>query len=322
MIFRAILTEQGQVSCRYVSSAAHKIFGVDLERLAAEPLLLDDFVHQDQRQEFADAARIAARIAGPWSLDFKIVDKAGQVRWLCGNAAPQTGEDGETVWDGILLDISDRVLAQQKEHESEEKFRRMIEMSNQGVLVHRYDEILYANQALADMLGYESPREILALGSIEEHLPEEERENIRAIAAARLKGEAVADKCEIRVLHKDGREIWLDNHSILLDWDGERALMSVFSDIDARRRAQDDLRTSEERFRDFAETASDWFWETGKDNAFVYYSDKAQGTIPGGAFAEGRSADSRAAHRSPGWLARHEDFVARRPFHNVLHQWL
>lgn len=42
----------------------------------------------------------------------------------------------------------------------------------------------------------------------------------------------------------------------------------------ARRRAETALRESEHRFRDYAETASDWFWETGPDHRFTYLSDR------------------------------------------------
>ncbi|BBO11711.1 ATP-binding protein [Bradyrhizobium sp. TM102] len=46
-------------------------------------------------------------------------------------------------------------------------------------------------------------------------------------------------------------------------------------DLKVRRRAEEDARASEERFRDYAETASDWFWETGPDHRFTYISDRA-----------------------------------------------
>ncbi|MET4231515.1 ATP-binding protein [Bradyrhizobium sp. 482_C4_N1_1] len=46
-------------------------------------------------------------------------------------------------------------------------------------------------------------------------------------------------------------------------------------DLNIRRRAEEDARASEERFRDYAETASDWFWETGPDHRFTYVSDRA-----------------------------------------------
>lgn len=45
-------------------------------------------------------------------------------------------------------------------------------------------------------------------------------------------------------------------------------------DLTIRRRAEADARASEQRFRDYAETASDWFWETGPDHRFTYLSDR------------------------------------------------
>ncbi len=42
----------------------------------------------------------------------------------------------------------------------------------------------------------------------------------------------------------------------------------------ARQRAEKALRESEHRFRDYAETASDWFWESGPDHRFTYLSDR------------------------------------------------
>ena len=45
-------------------------------------------------------------------------------------------------------------------------------------------------------------------------------------------------------------------------------------DISDRKRGEIALRESEERFRDFAESASDWFWEMGPDLAFTFGSDR------------------------------------------------
>ena len=36
-------------------------------------------------------------------------------------------------------------------------------------------------------------------------------------------------------------------------------------DVTERKRAEEGLRESEAKLRDYAETASDWFWEIGRD---------------------------------------------------------
>src|ERR1700692_1064923 len=53
----------------------------------------------------------------------------------------------------------------------------------------------------------------------------------------------------------------------------------ILFDIEDQKRAEDALRESEQRFRDFTESASDWYWETGPDHRFITESEQL-GTIP------------------------------------------
>ena len=45
-------------------------------------------------------------------------------------------------------------------------------------------------------------------------------------------------------------------------------------DLNVLQQAEEGVRQSEQRFRDYAETSSDWFWETGPDHAFTYISER------------------------------------------------
>src|SRR3984885_12691919 len=80
---------------------------------------------------------------------------------------------------------------------------------------------------------------------------------------------------EARLRRFDGEYRWFlfeavplrDESGNIVKWYGSS------TDIEDRRLAEDALRDSEQRFRDYAETASDWLWETGPDHTIIRISD-------------------------------------------------
>jgi PAS domain S-box-containing protein len=89
---------------------------------------------------------------------------------------------------------------------------------------------------------------------------------------------------EARLRRFDGEYRWFlfqaeplrDQSGRIVKWYGSS------TDIEDRKRAEEALRESEQRFRDYAETGSDWFWETGPDHRVISVSDhlSAVGIMP------------------------------------------
>ena len=78
------------------------------------------------------------------------------------------------------------------------------------------------------------------------------------------------------IQHKHGRWLWTENTMTnLLGEPSVRAFVVNLRDITGRKQAQEALRESEQRFRDYTETASDWFWESGPDHRFTVSSQDA-----------------------------------------------
>ena len=98
--------------------------------------------------------------------------------------------------------------------------------------------------------------------------------------------------------------------------------VTTYADVTERKQAEQALKDSEQRFRDFAEMGSDWFWEMGPDLKFTYHSPRyfeITGFRP-----EDKIGTTRTQYVDPAsltvdpqkWAAHLADLEARRPFRN------
>src|SRR5215510_5177165 len=130
--------------------------------------------------------------------------------------------------------------------ESDARFRDLIEGSIQGIVIHHNFTPLFANQASATILGYESPDDIIKMGSLLPLFPPAERVRLTGYVQARQEGRSVPGQQEHQVLRKDGTPIWLDAKIREIIWEGERALQVTIFDITERKRAEEALRQQAE----------------------------------------------------------------------------
>ena len=88
-------------------------------------------------------------------------------------------------------------------------------------------------------------------------------------------------KVEYRIVLPDGTVKYLEmiGHPVFSARPENLSRFSVHSiDVTERKRAEQALRESQAKFRDYAETASDWFWEIGPDYKFTLLTENAFGS--------------------------------------------
>ena len=104
-----------------------------------------------------------------------------------------------------------RLHAENALRESEARFRNLIEGSIQGILIARGWKALFANQAFADILGYESPEQILALDSTQQIFAPYERSRLWEYHQAKISEGAAPTHYEFDAIRKDGSIVSLQN---------------------------------------------------------------------------------------------------------------
>jgi PAS domain S-box-containing protein len=161
----------------------------------------------------------------------------------------------------------------------EARIRRLVDSNIIGIFIWDFDgRILEANDAFLRMVNYD--REDLVSGHIywSELTPPDwrERNNVR-IEKQRSSGHF--PPFEKEYTRKDGTRVPVLMGGAIFEEGGNQGMAYVL-DLTARKRSDQALRESEGRFRDFAETASDWFWEMGPDYKFTLLTENAFGSNP------------------------------------------
>jgi len=128
----------------------------------------------------------------------------------------------------------ERLRQEELLRESEERYRKYLESSRDGVFVLVEGRYAYVNQMMVDLLGYSTKDELLQTIPIENVAPED-RPRALSMITERPKGIEHPDLYEIRLIQRDGSIIHVENHVSLIDFDEKPATIVITRDISDRR---------------------------------------------------------------------------------------
>lgn len=138
---------------------------------------------------------------------------------------------GEAALQITFIDISALTQAEAKIRESEQKFRDLIEGSIQGMVIHRNFKALMVNQAYADMHGYDSPKEIMALTDISILFLDENIEMPLKRARQILTDIQPDPRQRFKNRRKDGTTLWVELVERKVIWNEQEAIQTTLIDV-------------------------------------------------------------------------------------------
>ena len=113
MVYQLVLHADGTADFPYVSEGCRELFAMEPAQMRPDACTLLDRIHPDDIGAFLSSLDESRQSGEAWSWEGRYLSADGrEERWLQGVARPDPHKDGDTLWDGLLLDITKRKLAE------------------------------------------------------------------------------------------------------------------------------------------------------------------------------------------------------------------
>ncbi|HIK27867.1 MAG: response regulator [Oscillatoriaceae bacterium SKW80] len=125
MLYRFIFPKQGNYYFSFVSSKVQEIYGWEAQEIIENADLLINAIHPKDRESWNKYAAVADEKLQTLKWEGRIIDKSGSIKWIAVSSQPERQANGEVIWDGLVMDITERKL-QEAELEKERQLLRQI----------------------------------------------------------------------------------------------------------------------------------------------------------------------------------------------------
>ena len=156
----------------------------------------------------------------------------------------------------MVTDITGLRRAEEGLKESEEKYRMVVELSDDGIAWTQGDHHIFANRKMAEIFGYDRPEELVGQ-SVAEVTHPEDRDRVMRIHSSRLRGEIAPSRYEFKGIKKNGEEVDIEVSAIRTFYQGEWGSLAFLRDITDRKKAEKELEEGRELYQTLVEMSSD-----------------------------------------------------------------
>lgn len=239
VVFQMRRSEQGQLCFSYISQGIRNLTGWGPASMISDPSLLENLVLREDRGRYRETMERAGLNYNEWSVEVRIKHrKTGEVKWVRGGGRAHRGVNGDTVWNGLLLDISKRRHAEDALRISEERLRRILGTSPIAIGIsdiHSF-KLLFANKRLAEMykipkanvIGYDTRKFYANPRLHRKHWVQTRREKFLS-------------NIETQCHSADGESFWAEITTRLIEYSGRQAILWWAFDITEHKHTREAL---------------------------------------------------------------------------------
>ena len=289
-----IQSPEGKKQMEYVSPQLEDVLGYSPEKVVIDDEFMLRTVHPEDRERFASEDRRTDETGEPFRVEYRQLASDGREVWFRDEAVLVRDDQGRPLyWLGVQYDITDRKRIEEDSRASEERYRTFIEQSTEGIwrfefeeeistdlpedeqisLVYGHGYLAECNDAMARMYGYERAEELVGT-RLADLLPLSVQENAEYLRSAIRSGYQLTD-AESSETDRDGNERYFLNNLTGIIEEGRLArIWGTQRDVTASKKAEIDLKESEERFRATFDQVAVGFVQVGLDGTWIRFNDK------------------------------------------------
>ncbi|MEJ6484506.1 PAS domain S-box protein [Nostoc punctiforme UO1] len=241
MIFQILQRQDGSVFIPYISSGCEYLYELKPEAVQADFQVLYKLIHPQDIKAFTESITVCSTTFKPWHWEGRIITPSGKLKWIQGTSQPELQEAGDFLWNGLVMDITDRKQAEKKLQESEARYKAILDaIPDLMFRISRDAEYLDLKNEGANIT---LSREEIVGKRVQELLPSD----VAAIsleAIAKTLDSGTLQTCEYQLATPLG----VRDYEARLVVSGEDEVLAIVRDITERKQAEVSLQNLAQKF--------------------------------------------------------------------------
>ena len=253
-----IITSINAAGARFFGKSADEIVGGPLSNLIGAKAAARDI--EETKRAATDS---------PLRSTYYLKDTEDSGRYLEGVISIERDRKNRpTGIRGVIRDITEQKLAEAALRESEERYRRLVELSPEAIIVHSEGKFAYVNPAAQRLWGVSRPEELIGKPVLDVVHPDSRDIVMRRIREVEELGSSTPLN-EQKHIKVNGEVIDVEVTDMPFVFRGQPAVQAVIRDITDRRRGREALRQTEARLRTVVSSASLILFALDRDGIFT-----------------------------------------------------
>jgi PAS domain S-box-containing protein len=266
------LNLQGDYSYDYISDKCELLLGVPTAEIVKDASLIFRLIPETDLADVRRAIMASANAMTPYQIEHRVVRPDGKTLWIKASSIPRNMANGDIVWDGIGLDITDRKQAEESIRMSEETLRKAQRIGRMSSWRHTLGKtpIDRGGKDFLFLVQDGQPTWVSKTGLSSSIHPEDRPLFETALAKAMSKG--IGFNLELRTAQSNGKIGYI--HSVcdvLRDKSGRAMeLIGTIQDITKIKIIQQELEAAETRYRTVVEDQTELISRFSADGKFLF----------------------------------------------------